>query len=297
MHKLTFHCKTITPMFLAGADGRTPELRAPSIKGAMRFWWRAMNGHFSTKNLHKRESEIFGGTEKGQGRSKFSVNLINLPKETNFEYRPLPHSKHHKKQFQIPAIKPGSEFSVKFRTHHLNIKHIVRDLFIVTTILGSFGKRSRRGFGSIKLESYEDNGKRYSLDDSYDNLLSLLEEKLNSININDKDLFEKSNNSIESIIQNKSYPCIKKIEIGEEKEDINSILINIGEATHRYSWCEHLGFAKGKKRLASPIYVSVIKDKDKYYPIITTLNLVFPPNWKPRGEDKTSEFKKEMILK
>jgi len=34
-------------MFLAGADGVTPELRAPSIKGAMRFWWRACNGHLS----------------------------------------------------------------------------------------------------------------------------------------------------------------------------------------------------------------------------------------------------------
>ncbi|OPX29474.1 MAG: type III-B CRISPR module RAMP protein Cmr1 [Candidatus Omnitrophica bacterium 4484_171] len=50
MKTITFECETITPMFLAGADGRTPELRPPSIKGAMRFWWRAMNGHLPLVN-------------------------------------------------------------------------------------------------------------------------------------------------------------------------------------------------------------------------------------------------------
>ncbi len=43
MRSITFECETITPMFLARADGKTPELRPPSIKGLMRFWWRAMN--------------------------------------------------------------------------------------------------------------------------------------------------------------------------------------------------------------------------------------------------------------
>ncbi len=50
-------------MFLAGADGTTPELRAPSIKGALRFWWRAMNGHLSLEELRKQESDLFGNTE------------------------------------------------------------------------------------------------------------------------------------------------------------------------------------------------------------------------------------------
>lgn len=35
--KIIFECEVVTPMFLAGADGKTPELRAPSIKGAIRF--------------------------------------------------------------------------------------------------------------------------------------------------------------------------------------------------------------------------------------------------------------------
>ena len=62
MQTITFTCETITPMFLNGADGTTPELRAPSIKGALRFWWRAMNGHLTIRELQKREVELFGGS-------------------------------------------------------------------------------------------------------------------------------------------------------------------------------------------------------------------------------------------
>jgi len=39
--KVTFECEVITPMFMAGADGRKPELRPSEFKGMMRFWWRA----------------------------------------------------------------------------------------------------------------------------------------------------------------------------------------------------------------------------------------------------------------
>jgi len=73
MHKLVFECETITPMFLAGADGKTPELRAPSIKGALRFWWRAMNGNKSIEKLKIEEANIFGGTETVQGKSKVII--------------------------------------------------------------------------------------------------------------------------------------------------------------------------------------------------------------------------------
>ncbi|MFH0988531.1 MAG: type III-B CRISPR module RAMP protein Cmr1 [bacterium] len=40
--KVTFKCEVITPMFLGGADPDKPELRPPSIRGAMRWWFRTM---------------------------------------------------------------------------------------------------------------------------------------------------------------------------------------------------------------------------------------------------------------
>ncbi|TAE75278.1 MAG: type III-B CRISPR module RAMP protein Cmr1 [Bacteroidetes bacterium] len=95
MKTITFTCETITPMFLSGADQNIPELRPPSIKGALRFWWRAMNGHLDLKDkkdeqgnlikgLKTLESEIFGGTEPAQ-RSKVIVRVSHssLNKSSN----------------------------------------------------------------------------------------------------------------------------------------------------------------------------------------------------------------------
>ncbi|MBK9462163.1 MAG: type III-B CRISPR module RAMP protein Cmr1 [Sphingobacteriales bacterium] len=58
MHTITFTCETITPMFLSGANQDVPELRPPSIKGALRFWWRAMNGHLSLGDLRNRGGDF-----------------------------------------------------------------------------------------------------------------------------------------------------------------------------------------------------------------------------------------------
>ncbi|MEO1653599.1 MAG: type III-B CRISPR module RAMP protein Cmr1 [Bacteroidota bacterium] len=94
MKSITFTCETITPMFLSGADGQTPELRPPSIKGALRFWWRAMQGELPKKekdrqwvyhNLKNIEQNSFGGTggfeinkEKTTAlRSKFNIRIAN----------------------------------------------------------------------------------------------------------------------------------------------------------------------------------------------------------------------------
>lgn len=44
MDRLTVTLKAVTPMFLGGAEpNKIAELRAPSIKGALRFWYRAID--------------------------------------------------------------------------------------------------------------------------------------------------------------------------------------------------------------------------------------------------------------
>jgi len=42
----TVTLETVTPLFLGGADPRgAPELRAPALRGAMRYWlWTALGG-------------------------------------------------------------------------------------------------------------------------------------------------------------------------------------------------------------------------------------------------------------
>lgn len=56
------YCKVVTPMFLAGTDKDTPELRASSIRGALRWWFRAVAGGYITAltELKRLEGCLFG---------------------------------------------------------------------------------------------------------------------------------------------------------------------------------------------------------------------------------------------
>lgn len=78
MSQITATFRIVTPMFLGGADPtQEAELRVPSIKGALRFWWRAlMWGKVKdVAEMHRREGELFGSSDKDIGQSKFLMRL------------------------------------------------------------------------------------------------------------------------------------------------------------------------------------------------------------------------------
>ncbi len=75
MKETTLSCEIITPMFMAGADGKIPELRPSEFKGMMRFWWRAVKAEDDIEKLKKEEAKIFGGTGEGEGKSKVKIEL------------------------------------------------------------------------------------------------------------------------------------------------------------------------------------------------------------------------------
>jgi CRISPR-associated protein Cmr1 len=93
MQKISVVLETITPLFLAGADPRgEPELRAPSVRGALRYWLRALLGGFAEfqtlANLQRQESKIFGSTDsKLGGASPITIkcpSLENEPQDISF---------------------------------------------------------------------------------------------------------------------------------------------------------------------------------------------------------------------
>lgn len=61
MPELRLRCRLITPMFMAGADGKTPELRPSEIKGMMRWWWRAIKAENNIDKFEKRRSRNLWG--------------------------------------------------------------------------------------------------------------------------------------------------------------------------------------------------------------------------------------------
>lgn len=167
MDTITFHCRVITPMFLAGADGQTPELRAPSIKGAMRFWWRALNGHKGEKEMRLAEEYLFGGVLKdGAKRSKVTV----MVSQQNVKTGSLPRSSSDKEKnpgihylwYTIPMNndRPGiweGGFSVQLSSFDRNALEEVSLAFWTLANFGGLGTRARRGAGCFKIEQIHTN--------------------------------------------------------------------------------------------------------------------------------------------
>lgn len=97
MYNITYNLKIVTPVYCKGSDNRKVELRPASItsiKGMMRYWFRALTAERDLNELHKKENKIFGSTKNA---SKFAIrirdiNLIN--KKNNLEdYYLLPHNR------------------------------------------------------------------------------------------------------------------------------------------------------------------------------------------------------------
>src|SRR3989441_10809686 len=71
MQEVTFTLQTITSLFMAGADQTKAELRAPTFRGLMRYWQRALVGGLvgtTPQGLEKvkaTETAVFGATDTG----------------------------------------------------------------------------------------------------------------------------------------------------------------------------------------------------------------------------------------
>ncbi len=285
MEKIVFECESVTPMFMYGADGKTPELRPASVKGVMRFWWRAINGNLPLNELRDREGEIFGNTEK---KSKVIIYPINITKTEDFKISTTPHYKKgycsnndNSKgcYFKGNSCMKANQRVGKLYTFVITIdiksnkymnKEQLKNMFIVVTTLGGFGQRSRRGFGSIQISKI-------------DNIAFNSPKTIQEIKAKINDSF-KYNSEI-------NYPYIKSIEdVGKTYTNFQKILETIGKASHTFN-CDELGYAKGQNRLSSPVYVSVLKfGNNDYRPIITTLK-----NTKSNSAGKVDDFIKAIL--
>jgi len=281
MNEIKFKCRVITPMFMAGADGKTPELRPSEFKGMMRFWWRAIRADDNIEKLREEEAKIFGGTGEKKGKSKVMIKVF--PQQiSSSSYRPLPHSQ--TKTFPFSGIRVNSKFVIFLRGEEEFI-NIFKDVLFLSTILGGFGKRSRRGFGSVAIiEPKELNFENLQKEE----LLSKILDTLNQIDNH----YEISSSKIVNKKSGGNYPWIKEIEIGNKHDDWETLLKKIGNATHNL---KNPSLGNSSPRMASPIYVSVVKLKDGFYPIVTTLNSSFPQNYPYYDLRKQNDFKREVL--
>lgn len=161
--ELTF----ITSALLAGADQNAPEIRAPSIRGALRWWFRVLAGD---RDVRKEEEELFGGVH-GADRpvaSAISVRVEDAAIKNNQKAVPLPPntpmgyigyfaqvSGNKQGVYRTEAghyIGEGSTFTLKIRA----VRPVRPELWArleeavkAFVWVGALGLRATRGFGRL----------------------------------------------------------------------------------------------------------------------------------------------------
>lgn len=156
----------ITPCFCAGAEQTEPEVRAASLRGELRWWFRCLGGN------REQEKKVFGAAAGGDNRSS-SVALLVLdvkksaenfnwmfetsqkqPPEEQYNNRPVNSSYitfflWKRKQAYLP---PGTQFTLELRLLR-KIDEKERKLLELAwdcmCNLGSIGARSTRGLGAM----------------------------------------------------------------------------------------------------------------------------------------------------
>lgn len=192
MQTLEAQYEIVTPMFIGGAHPNdAPEIRPPSVKGALRFWWRALqwgnclNDHHgdvnvALKHLYLKEAELFGAAAKedqfGQGKISLKIKIDNGKRElavaTKNGILPNPAAGqcyllgqglyHFKDGFLRAAISPSQSFSVILKLHDTVSAQSIADALMAFGLLGGLGSRARKGWGAIAIRSlaYTDQSKK-----------------------------------------------------------------------------------------------------------------------------------------
>lgn len=167
--------EVVTPILGGGTQPRTVDevdvIRAPAVRGHLRFWWRALNGHKFERpeDLFQAESSLWGhAAEEGGGRSAVAVRVRDVtPAEIDRDDIRLYDSKDERKTPGAYAlwparserrgeVKPAQRYKpgTKFRMQIVAPKEQeaeVRDAVRAWLLFGGYGSRTRRGLGSFRV--------------------------------------------------------------------------------------------------------------------------------------------------
>ena len=164
MHILRATYRIVTPMYIAGADQEAAEFRVPSFKGALRFWWRAIewpkiirDGKDPQKAfacLVNREENLFGSVN---GRSKVMVRCLGAPAASK---APLdPHRYGGYGLSDRKALLTG-ELVIELRAGEGDRLDRVEPALKLLGLCGGLGSRSRNGYGSLTLIDIHRDGEK-----------------------------------------------------------------------------------------------------------------------------------------
>ncbi|GJL75016.1 type III-B CRISPR module RAMP protein Cmr1 [Nitrosomonas sp.] len=207
--------RIVTPMFIGDAGQKTSSITASTIKGVLRFWWRALNwgrirescsdDETALKKLHEEEAELFGSSaydnkerrkagKQGVGQSKV---LLRVKQPSNLslchDWPAAPRNRGTTPSSYIgvglwetninpqrKALPENQEFTLEIVCRQLctSQREQLLQALKVIGLVGGLGGRARRGFGSISIESIDETTYKC---DSVDEYTQLLKETLTDL--------------------------------------------------------------------------------------------------------------------
>lgn len=163
-----YELELLTPMAGGGTESWKPDhenpVRTQSIKGQLRFWWRAMQNEENAAQLKAREDSLWGST-KTASTVRLSVHLTKKPTFKQIPWGGRNGDKLDFNNVSLPAFvffpfqntfKPVDTcnvidslgFTLKV-TCPLGQKNEISDSIKLWTLFGGLGARTRRGCGSL----------------------------------------------------------------------------------------------------------------------------------------------------
>ena len=158
----------ITPMIGGDAEqwklNKEAPVRTQSVKGMLRFWWRALQESCNAEELLKREQRIWGGGQISDGRCSpiriwidqpgaGSVRWEN-PERPAYVYFPIVQS--FKKPEDYKGVVAAAGFSFVLHASYplntsdnINYEKELHDTLLMWMLFGGVGARTRRGCGSL----------------------------------------------------------------------------------------------------------------------------------------------------
>jgi CRISPR-associated protein Cmr1 len=302
----SYQLELLTPLFVHGwqevngKNGRpiSAEWRIPSWRGIMRYWWRTLKA-IDVQQLQREEERLFGGTSSKEdegGKSPvffcFHSNDRYDLEETSKKALVCPDNRN----MRILAIPVGRRVELEMRLNYRFKKQmdIYDNLCRYIFMVGAIGQRARRGGGALQIRDFCWQSKGDYKND--------LQKNLEAQGVAQDFTYETDHPGclLERSQGEAQHPILQRIWIGEEYEDAEHVRRAIDHAANianNPSSEQYLGKAggKNKNRLSSPLWCTVRRIDNSYYPIITELSSS-DMNIKEYRE-KRNEFLQELGVK
>ncbi|WP_434565320.1 type III-B CRISPR module RAMP protein Cmr1 [Thermoanaerobacterium thermosaccharolyticum] len=315
-YKIVLDCECVTPIFNSGINTNEFELRASSLKGMIRYWWRAARPDLKLEKLAKVESYIFGGTGKEDGKSKVSLKVYGYD-DSAITYDSSNFSNYDGIKYlfyslllpgkQRPYLKPCSNFKIELVSKDITmLNEFIKGLLIIQ-YFGGVGSRTRRGAGSFvinQIDGDKENLKyldffntrnisnKADLRDLYKHILNDINSTnilqytvISNCNINIFNPYSQWDMALESIgLLFRNFRYNYKSSIYDTPNFGIPIIHKHGNRPKMIAVKINNSNVKSKcekiTRRASPLILKVVKCNNMYYPVVIYLkNTYFLPKW------------------